>query len=155
MISGVCPLAMVFPKKQLIEESSIHQSTISDGFWQISLIFGIKFSARGMREFLGTRFKWIVLELNKISGLNRLLSHKGAVFTAKHLAHLNSERLRASVRVRLAHFVWTHPLQRLQLTQSIKPVGLRHLGALQVSLFFIKHRLIAGIPHSGGCQTPH
>ena len=35
----------------------MHNKAISVGVSQISIILGIKFSARGIREFLGTLFK--------------------------------------------------------------------------------------------------
>ena len=58
-------------------------------------------------------------------------------FTREHLQHLNSAMLRASVLDKLAHFIWTHPLQSVQYTQSINPECFRHFRAMQVSLFFI------------------
>ena len=103
----------------------------------MSLILGIKFSARGIREFLGTLFKWTTPELKRVSGLKLSSWHWGIVFTKEHLLHLKSARFRTSVLDILAHFIWTHPLQRLQFIQSINPEGFSHFGALQVSLFFI------------------
>ena len=59
------------------------------------------------------------------------------MFTKEHLPHLNSARLRASVFDKLAHFISTLTLQRVQFTQCINPDGFRPVRALQVSLFFI------------------
>ena len=115
----------------------MHHKAIFDGVSQITIILGIKFSARGIREFLGTLFKWTTPELKMVSGLKLSSWHWGIVFTKEHLLHSNSARLRASVLDKLAHFMWTHLLQSLQFFQSINPEGFRHFGALQVSLFFI------------------
>ena len=122
-----------FSKKQLREESNMHHKAIFDGVSQISIIFGIKFSARWIREFSRTLFKWTTAELKRVSGLKLSSWHWGIEFTKEHLQHLNSARLRASVFDKLAHFIRTHPLQSLQFTQSINPEGFRHFRALQVS----------------------
>ena len=55
--------------------------------------------------------------------------------------------LQASIRVSLAFIVYTYYLLRLQLFKPIKPDVLRHLGTLQVSLFFMGTQPIAGMPH--------
>ena len=126
-----------FSENQLREESSKHHKAIFDGVSQISLILGIKISARGFRESLGTLFKWTTPELKKVSGLKLSSWHWLIVLTKEHLLHLNSAKFRASVLDKLVHFIWTHPLQRLQFIQSINPEGFKYFKTLQVSLFFI------------------
>ena len=63
------------------------------------------------------------------------------------LVFLKSKVLQASIRVSLAFIVYTYYLPRLQLSKPIKPDVFRHLGTLQVSLFFMDTQPIAGMPH--------
>ena len=82
----------------------MHHKAINVGVSQISLILGIRFSARGIRDFLGTfsneqRLKQKGVRSEVIIVTLRIL------FTKKHLQHLNSARLQASVFDKLAHFI--------------------------------------------------
>ena len=131
------PPRVGFSKTQLREESNKHHKATFDGVSQISIILGIKFSGRGIREFLGTLFRWTTPGLKRVSGLKLSSWHWGVKFPNEQLQRLNLARLRASVFDKLAHFIWTHPLQSLQFAQFINPEGFRHFRALQVSLFFI------------------
>ena len=90
--------------------------------------------------------------MNTLSDLKRPSFHVATVFTVEHLALLNS--VTCSARVILLHFKWVYLFQRLHFTQSTKSEGLRHLGALQVLLFFIETQPFVGIPHLDVCQTP-
>ena len=52
----------------------MHHKAIFVGVSQITLILGIKFSAGGIRDFLGTPFKLTTPELKRVSGLPKPIS---------------------------------------------------------------------------------
>ena len=69
MTSDVYLIEMVFPRKQLREESDKHNQALFDGVSEVSITLGIKFSAREIRELLGTLFMGITPGIKRVSGL--------------------------------------------------------------------------------------